>query len=221
MALDQITEEDLKYRFNKLKCCFATRAAELVDKQRAGKVCKDELCNLKLLGAYVEIIECYAVLPCECTTEWELDGSVYWNAATTWNYGDVVKVITRPNAAPGEFLYFRWQGINPLIPPTGVCSSPGGFQMPCVGGLNGIGPMAWSVCGNVKQAWQARGSLIFDATLIYGWGDIVQFMGGGPGLDQSGQGKFYISVADPNLVNTGFHENQHWVKLECHRKQEI
>ena len=221
MALDQITEEDLKYRFNKLKCCFATRAAELVDKQRAGKVCKDELCNLKLLGAYVEMIECYAVLPCECTTEWELDGSVYWNAATTWNYGDVVKVIPRPNAAPGEFLYFRWQGINPLIPPAGVCTSPGGFQMPCTGGLNGIGPMAWSVCGNVKQAWQARGSLIFDATLIYGWGDIVQFMGGGPGLDQSGQGKFYISVADPNPVNTGFHENQHWVELECHRKQEI
>ena len=173
MALDQITEEDLKYRFNKLKCCFATRAAELVDKQRAGKVCKDELCNLKLLGAYVEMIECYAVLPCECTEEWELDGSVYWNSTTTWNYGDVIKVIPRSNAVPGEFLYFRWQGINPLIPPFGICTSPGGF------------------------------------------------LGGGPGLDQSGQGKFYISVADPNLVNTGFHENQHWVELECHRKQEI
>ena len=48
-----ITHEDLKYRLNKLRCCFATKASELVDKQMYGKVCKDEMCNLKLLGIFI------------------------------------------------------------------------------------------------------------------------------------------------------------------------
>ena len=221
MALDIITHEDLIYRLNKLKCCFATHAAELVDKQRFGKECKDELCNLKLLGAYIEMIECYSPLPCNCKEEWISDGSKYWDITTTYTYGDVVKVIPRALANPGEYIYMRWQGLTDIIPPVGICYSPTGFATPCFVGLNGVGPAGWSVCGHVKEAWQARGDLIWDPVITYGYGDIVKFMGGGPGVDQTGRGKYYISIVEPNPVNTGFHENGHWLKLECFRKQEM
>tara|TARA_R110000765_G_scaffold183922_3_gene289748 strand:- start:361 stop:1026 length:666 start_codon:yes stop_codon:yes gene_type:complete len=221
MALDQITHEDLIYRLNKLKCCFATRAAELVDKQRFGKECKDELCNLKLLGAYIEIIECYSPLPCNCHLEWETDGSNYWNTTTTYNYGDVVKVIPRALCSSGEYLYMRWQGITPLIPPAGICFSPLGFATPCFVGLNGVGPAGWSVCGHVKEAWQARGSLDWDPAVTYAYLDIVRFMGGGPGSNQTKRGKYFISITDPNPVGAGFHESSHWIELECFRKQEM
>jgi len=223
MALDQITPEDLRYRLNKLKCCFAEKAAELVDKQRFGKECKDELCNLKLLGAYIEIIECYDVPPCNCYTEWVTDGSLYWTPTLTIPYGTVVKFIPRQNALPGEYLYLRWQGTTSLVPPIGVCvDGCTGFQGPCLLGLwGGITPTAWSVCGHAKEAWEARGDLIWDPLLTYEYGDIVKFMGGGPGANQNRRGEYFISIACPNPTNTGFHENGHWVELKCFRKQEI
>jgi hypothetical protein len=219
----QITEHDLTYRLNKLKCCFATKAAELVDKQRIGKECKDELCNLKLLGAYIEIIECYSPLPCNCKDEWELDGSKVWTSAYgTISYGDVYKVLPRAGALPGEYLYMRWQGITPLTSPIGVCNDPVlGFATPCFTGLYGISPGGWSVCGHTKQAWEARGSLIWDDTFTYGYGDIVKFMGGGIGADQSKRGKYFISITAPNPQGAGFHESGHWFELKCYPKQEI
>jgi hypothetical protein len=221
MALDLITHEDLIYRLNKLKCCFATSAAELVDKQRFGKECKDQLCNLKLLGAYIEMIECYSPLPCNCHEEWVADGSKNWSPTTTYNYGDVIRFIPRATANGGEYLYLRWQSTSALIPPAGVWTSPGGYQTPTLWGFTGIGVQGWSVCGHVKQAWQARGSLIWDDTITYGWGDIVKFQGGGPGVDQTKRGRFFISIADPNATGFGFHESEHWVELECFRKQEM
>ena len=171
-----ITEYDLTYRLNKLKCCFATKAAELVDKQRFGKECKDELCNLKLLGAYIEIIECYSPLPCNCKGEWELDGKLLWTPTLVSPYGTVVKAIMRPNANPGEFLFLRWQGAATLTPPS---------------------------------------------TVTYGYGDIVKFMGGGVGANQTKRGKYFISVSSPNPMGAGFHESGHWIELKCFPKQEV
>ncbi|QDP52765.1 MAG: hypothetical protein Unbinned838contig1000_16 [Prokaryotic dsDNA virus sp.] len=217
-----ITEYDITYRLNKLKCCFATKAAELVDKQRFGKECKDELCNLKLLGAYIEIIECYSPLPCNCKGEWELDGSIVWTQSYgTIPYGKVVKAYMKPNANPGEYLYLRWQGVAPLVQPAGTCFDNTGFAFPCMTGLNGIGPATWSVCGHVKEAWQAAGSVDWDASVVYGMGDIVRFMGGGVGANQTKRGKYFISITEPNPMNTGFHESGHWVELKCYPKQEV
>lgn len=217
-----ITEYDITYRLNKLKCCFATKAAELVDKQRFGKECKDELCNLKLLGAYIEIIECYHPLPCNCYDEWVSDGSVIWTENYgTIPYGKVVKVIPRANANPGEYLYMRWQGVAPLTVPMSTCASPGGFKTPCFVGLHGIGPATWSICGHTKQAWEARGSLIWDESVTYNYGDIVKFMGGGIGLNQTKRGKYFISITEPNPMNQGFHESGHWIELKCYPKQEV
>lgn len=217
-----ITEYDITYRLNKLKCCFATKAAELVDKQRFGKECKDELCNLKLLGAYIEIIECYSPLPCNCEGEWELDGKLIWTQALTIPYGTVVKAYMRPNANPGEYLYLRWQGVATLVPPAGSCTNPvTGFTAPCMTGLNGIGPATWSVCGNVKEAWQAAGSNEWNPSVVYGQGDIVKFMGGGIGANQTKRGKYFISITDPNPQGAGFHESGHWKELKCFPKQEV
>ena len=217
-----ITEYDITYRLNKLKCCFATKAAELVDKQMYGKECKDELCNLKLLGAYIEIVECYSALPCNCHDEWELDGSLMWTNLMTIPYGTVVKVYPRQSSLPGEYLLMRWQGTSSLVPPAGVCADPvTGHMTPCFVGLNGIGPAAWSICGNTKQAWEARGSLDWDSTVTYGYGDIVKFMGGGIGADQTRRGRYYISIVAPNPQGFGFHESQHWVELKCYPKQEV
>lgn len=217
-----ITEYDLTYRLNKLKCCFATKAAELVDKQRFGKECKDELCNLKLLGAYIEIVECYSPLPCNCRGEWELDGKLLWTPTLVSSYGTVVKAIMRPNANAGEFLFLRWQGAATLSPPFGLCSDPvTGFQFPCLVGLYGIGPATWSVCGNVKEAWQAAGSNDWLSTVTYGFGDIVKFMGGGVGANQTKRGKYFISISSPNPMGIGFHESGHWIELKCYPKQEV
>lgn len=217
-----ITEYDITYRLNKLKCCFATKAAELVDKQRFGKECKDELCNLKILGAYIEIVECYSPLPCNCYEEWVSDGSLYWTNTMTIPYGTVVKVFPRQTSLPGEYLYMRWQGVAPLIPPAGVCADPmTGHFTPCFVGLNGIGPATWSICGHTKQAWEGRGKLNWDPLITYGYGDIVKFMGGGIGLDQTRRGKYFISITAPNPMNTGFHESGHWIELKCYPKQEV
>ena len=217
-----ITEYDITYRLNKLKCCFATKAADLVDKQRYGKECKDELCNLKLLGAYIEIVECYSALPCNCQSEWELDGSIIWNTTITIPYGTVVKVLPRSTSVPGEFLYMRWQGISTLIPPAGICFDPiSGWTTPCFTGAQGIGPASWSVCGNIKQAWEARGLGNWDGTFVYNYGDIVKFMGGGIGVDQSKRGNYFICITSPAAAGIGFHESGNWIELKCYPKQEV
>tara|TARA_R110002020_G_scaffold235_9_gene1305 strand:+ start:3000 stop:3659 length:660 start_codon:yes stop_codon:yes gene_type:complete len=217
MAFTPITHEDLIYRLNKLKCCFATRAAELVDKQRFGKECKDELCNLKLLGAYIEMIECYAPLPCDCYDEWVLDGELYWDNTTSYTTGQVVKVFPRGTANAGEYLYIRWQGAAPSSPGMNCLDSYGHWN-PCWGGLEGNAPGAWSICGHVKIAWQARGSIEWDPIIPYEIGDIVKFMGGGPGGTQTGRGRYYISIVDPNLPVAGFHEDGYWVELTCYNE---
>lgn len=215
MALGKLTPSDVKYRLNKLKCCFATQAAEYAHKQMYGKECKDELCNLEILGAYIEIIECYEATPCDCVDEWVSDGSLEWTQGTSYSKGQVVKVIPRSGANTGEFLLFKW--LN-LAPTTTFCTATSGFVSPCYAGLLGINTECWSVCGNIKQAWSARGSLIWDPVATYATGDIVKFMGGGVGLDQNGIGAIYISNTDSNVMSTGFHESAHWVKLECFEK---
>ena len=188
MALQPITLEDLIYRLNKLKCCFATKAAEIVDKQQFGKECKDEMCNLKLLGAYIEMIECYAPIPCDCYDEWVSDGELYWDNTTSYTTGQVVKVFPRGTANPGEYLYIRWQGSTPV---------PAGAG--CI-------------------AWQARGSIEWNPVISYAIGDIVKFMGGGPGPNQTKRGRYFISIADPNPTMGGFHENGHWIELKCYNE---
>jgi len=217
-----ITEYDITYRLNKLKCCFATKAAELVDKQMYGQECKDELCNLKVLGAFIEIIECYSALPCNCYDEWVLDGSKIWTTGLTIPYGTVVKVFPRSSSVPGEFLYLRWQGTSSLIPPAGICfDTVTGWQTPCFTGAQGIGPASWSVCGNLKQSWEARGSLEWKSTLSYNYGDIVKFMGGGIGVDQTRRGRYFIAINSPSPMGAGFHESQNWIELKCFPKQEV
>ena len=214
MGFKPITQEDLIYRLNKLKCCFATKAAEVTDKQRLGKLCKDEMCNLKLLGAYIEMIECYAPIPCDCYDEWVTDGELYWDETTPFTTGQVVKIFPRPNANIGEFLYLRWQ--NALPQPSGTnCFDPVLGWAPCWSGTYGITPGAWSVCGNLKVAWEARGSLIWNDALTYDIGDIVKFMGGGPGAIQTGRGKYYIAASSPTTTGSGFFESGHWVELQC------
>jgi len=217
MALQPITLEDLIYRLNKLKCCFATKAAEIVDKQQFGKECKDEMCNLKLLGAYIEMIECYAPIPCDCYDEWVSDGELYWDNTTSYTTGQVVKVFPRGTANPGEYLYIRWQGSTP-VPAGAGCIDLFGHFAPCWGGLNGIGQGAWSVCGHQKIAWQARGSIEWNPVISYAIGDIVKFMGGGPGPNQTKRGRYFISIADPNPTMGGFHENGHWIELKCYNE---
>ena len=217
-----ITEYDITYRLNKLKCCFATKAADIATKQSYGQPCKDEMCNLKLLGAYIEMVECYSALPCNCHAEWELDGSKIWTNTLSIPYGTVVKMFPRRNSLPGEYLYIRWQGISSLLPPNGVCSDPiSGFKTPCLTGLNGIGPAAWSICGHSKQAWKARGLGDWDPAIIYDYGDIVRFMGGGIGGDQTRRGRYFISITSPNPMSIGFHESGNWIELKCYPKQEI
>tara|TARA_R110000787_G_scaffold251055_2_gene356575 strand:+ start:1513 stop:2178 length:666 start_codon:yes stop_codon:yes gene_type:complete len=213
-----ITHEDLKYRLNKLRCCFATKASELVDKQMYGKVCKDEMCNLKLLGAYIEMIECYAPEPCDCYDEWVLDGELYWDRTIAYTTGQVVKLFPRGSANIGEYLYIRWQGAGSVVPTTANCIDTLGHWNPCWAGLQGNAPGAWSICGNVKVAWEARGSLEWDSLSSYMMGDIVKFMGGGPGPNQTGQGRYYISTATPNPVGPGFNESGHWVELTCYNE---
>ncbi len=224
MALSPITPSDIKYRLNKLKCCFATKAAEISDKLQRGHACEDEMCNLKLLGAYIEMIECYSPLPCDCYDEWVSDGKQYWDSTTAsttgYAYGTVVKMFPRSNANPGEYLYLRWQGTLNTNAIPGWAQQCGGlpptmYVRPCFEGLYGNVPGAWSVCGHVKTAWEARGYLEWNENITYGDGDIVKFMGGGPGAVQKGKGKYYISIVPANSVGSGFHESGHWVELEC------
>lgn len=218
MALGKLTPSDIKYRLNKLKCCFASKAAELAEKQQYGKPCDDEFCNLEILGAYIEIIECYEAEPCVCTQEWENEGSKVWTQGISYAKSDVVKVIPRAGvSSPDEYLFFKW--LN-LVSTVNFCASSSGFISPCYGGLLGINANNWSVCGHTKEAWLARGSLYWDSLATYQYGDIVKFNGGGIGLDQTGIGKIYISITDVNIMNTGFHESGHWVELECFEDDE-
>ena len=74
------------------------------------------------------------------------------------------------------------------------------------------------MCGNVKVAWQAQGSYVWNPNMTYQYGDIVKFQGGGNGLNQTGQNQFYISRIKNNFANAanlGFHESTDWVLLEC------
>tara|TARA_R110002020_G_scaffold292835_2_gene508269 strand:- start:54467 stop:55129 length:663 start_codon:yes stop_codon:yes gene_type:complete len=218
MALKPITHEDLKYRLNKLKCCFANKASDIVDKQRFGKVCADEMCNLKLLGAYIEMIECYAPLPCDCSDEWVADGSLYFDHTTAYTTGQVVKFFPRISPNPGEYLYIRWQGSSPSDPAQNCFDVATGHWSPCFAGLQGNVPGAWSICGHVKVAWEAAGYIEWNSNIIYNMGDIVKFMGGGPGANQSGRGRYYISTTNPNPAGPGFNESGHWVELTCYNE---
>ena len=49
-------------------------------------------------------------------------------------------------------------------------------------------------------------------------GDIVKFVGGGPGGNQTGRGKYYISTVTPNPSAAGFNESGNWVQLECYNE---
>ena len=51
--------------------------------------------------------------------------------------------------------------------------------------------------------------------LTYDRGDIVKFMGGGPGAIQTGRGKYYIAAFSPTTTGSGFFESGHWVELQC------
>ena len=220
-SLGKYTVYDLKHRLNKLKCCFAEKTAELVKKQKYGKPCKDEKCNVQILGAYVEMLECLVSEGCDCSAEWITDGSLVWNQTTVYTKDQVIKVYPREASvgSTSEFLYFRW--LNQL-PPTALdesgqwCNSnvdnpSDGFYSPC---YSLIGENGWSVCGNIKVAWQSRGQLTWQPNVMYKYGDIIKFMGGGSGSQES-INEFYISTNDFNQ-STQFHESENWVKLVCY-----
>lgn len=226
------TKYDILYRLDKAKCCFAEKTAALVKKQRYGKPCEDEACNVKLLGAYIEMIECMVAEPCNCAPEWVKGGSKEWDYTLTYQYGDIIKVYPR-EAAIGtqEFLYFKWKYTFPTTYLFGYdqfyneINPAYGFEIPSPGGTwigqghatpnyDAIGYDRWSVCGNVKIAWQVRGSLIWNPLMMYQYGDIVKFMGGGTGGDQSFVEAFYISKKNNNQTSE-FHESDDWARLDC------
>tara|TARA_R110002051_G_scaffold205008_3_gene271009 strand:- start:879 stop:1643 length:765 start_codon:yes stop_codon:yes gene_type:complete len=254
MALDKYSLWDLKHRLNKLKCCFATKMANIVDKQKYGKPCADEKCNAQLLGAYIEMLECLISEGCDCHDEWIAGDSKIWAVGEVYEKDDIVKVYPRQIAIDtDEFLYFRWLGISPTniygigdlvcnnyqCFPDQIQQSPTGVNLdaylfPC---YHMISMIQWSVCGNIKQAWQARGQLVWQAGVDYVAGDIVKFMGGGTGPDQSGQNEFYICAnkihkSCPYWNPNQFHENKYfpqgsevtykyWIKLACYDYQII
>tara|TARA_R110000744_G_scaffold260846_1_gene375746 strand:+ start:9680 stop:10441 length:762 start_codon:yes stop_codon:yes gene_type:complete len=248
--LGKYTIYDIKYRLNKLKCCFAEKTAKLVDKQKYGKPCADEKCNVQLMGAYIEMLECLVSEGCDCSAEWVSDGSIIYDSTANYVKDQVIKVYPRAAAVgTDEFLYMRWlstigssfdiltleNGIQTIVPVT--CNSnqqcPGdtltpeetaeGFSHPCWKTINQNG---WSVCGNLKIAWQARGSLIWTPGVTYLDGDIVKFNGGGNGSDQSGTNEFYICEVG-SVSAYEFHEAivsstisgnkcNAWTKLACY-----
>ena len=231
MAVKKLNIFDLRYRLNKLKCCFAKKTEALVMKQKFGKPCEDEKCNVQLLGAYIEMIECMQPDLCNCAQEWVEDGSLIWDETSVYTKDQVVKVYPRAAAVGSttEFLYFRWVNALPtssfiMNPFTGeggtACWEDGnlvqtGHVSPCYERINIHG---WSVCGNAKIAWQSQGSLVWNNATMYQYGNIVKFQGGGVGLDQTGQNQFYISKVKNNfnLSNQlGFHESGDCVLLEC------
>ena len=113
MALNKYSIYDIRHRVRKLKCCFVDKVSALIDKQKYGKPCKEEKCSVQLLGAYIEILECTIPEVCDCSAEWEEDGSTIWAQPQTvtnpncYTTGTVVKVIPRLGAGPDEFLYFN------------------------------------------------------------------------------------------------------------------
>tara|TARA_R110001592_G_scaffold5517_3_gene30366 strand:- start:37838 stop:38548 length:711 start_codon:yes stop_codon:yes gene_type:complete len=226
------TKYDILYRLNKARCCFAEKTAALVKKQRYGKPCDDEACNVKLLGAYIEMIECMVADSCDCSQEWVTGGSLVWDYTQDYDYGQIVKVFPREDAIDTqEFLYFKWKNTFPTMSLFGYDEfyneinaaycfeepSPGGswigqgHSTPC---FSAIGFDKWSVCGNIKQAWEIRGGLIWSPLLLYQYGDIVKFMGGGTGADQGFVEAFYISKTNNNQTSE-FHESDQWARLDC------
>tara|TARA_Y100001968_G_C19383618_1_gene731619 strand:+ start:520 stop:1227 length:708 start_codon:yes stop_codon:yes gene_type:complete len=230
MADKKLNIYDLRHRLNKLKCCFSEKAADYAMKQKFGKVCKEEKCNLQLLGAYIEMIECMHPVGCNCYTEWVQGGSLIWDENTSYIKDQIVKVYPRASAvgSPSEFLLMRWTNALPSFSFVADAAGEGGsicwedgnlvqtgYISPCYDLINIHG---WSVCGNVKVAWQAQGSYVWNPNMTYQYGDIVKFQGGGNGLNQTGQNQFYISRIKNNFANAanlGFHESTDWVLLEC------
>ena len=164
------------------------------------------------------MIECYAPLPCDCYDEWVTDGKLYFDHTVSYTTGQVVKFFPRSTANPGEYLYLRWQGASASNPGNNCINAITGHWQPCFAGLFGNVPGAWSVCGHTKIAWEARGYIEWDENNIYDMGDIVKFMGGGPGANQSGRGRYYISTTNANAVGAGFNESGHWVELICYNE---
>jgi hypothetical protein len=73
-------------------------------------------------------------------------------------------------------------------------------------------------------AWQARGQLIWNPGYTYNSGDIVKFMGGGNGADQSGIDRYYICAVGSDNQSV-FHEAVQspgagiakvWIELICY-----
>jgi hypothetical protein len=238
-TLGKYTVYDIKHRLNKLKCCFAEKTAKLVDKQKYGKPCENEKCNVQLLGAYIEMLECLVSDGCDCENEWVASGSLVYHTdipTSGFTFDQVVKVYPRYAAiGTDEFLYMRWMDAsnpslqNGLVIDCDTCQEVLGqtceeyvLKIPCW--ENAIAVNAWSVCGNTKVAWQARGQLIWAPGYTYNSGDIVKFMGGGNGVDQSGTDRYYIcAVGSDN--QSYFHEATQspngitakvWIELTCY-----
>ena len=246
-TLGKYTVYDLKHRLNKLKCCFAEKTAKLVDKQKYGKTCDDEKCNVQLLGAYIEMLECLVSEGCNCEDDWVKGGSLVYHEdlpVVGFTSDQVVKVYPREAAiGTDEFLYMRWMYATAPSNQVGImeCNTcqdvygdivadlscydfngGTGISVPCW--EFGIAVNEWSVCGNLKVAWQARGSLVWTQGYTYNAGDIVKFQGGGQGLDQTGVGHYYICACN-NENSSSFHEAgqiglqgqpaKSWIELIC------
>tara|TARA_R110002020_G_scaffold233207_2_gene444976 strand:- start:48441 stop:49145 length:705 start_codon:yes stop_codon:yes gene_type:complete len=229
MAGKKLNIYDLRYRLNKLKCCFAKKTAALVDKQKYGKPCEEEKCNVQLLGAYIEMVECIQPVGCtDCTQDWIDGGSLIWDENTVYTKDQIVKVWPRGFSSGSDFVLMRWVNQLPSSSFPNNAAGEGGVICWEDGGLLQTGHVSpcynkidihhWSVCSNEEIAWQAQGSMVWDPTIVYQYGSIVKFSGGGVGLDQSGQGQYYISNIKNNFTNAqnlGFHESGDWNLLDC------
>jgi len=229
MAFNKYTKYDIEKRIKDLKICFIDKVYEFVLRRAFGKADDNMLCEAKILGAYIDIMSGLVPEPCDCGDKWTAGGSAIWDKDSTYQPGQIVKVIPRDNATTDEFLYFQWLGESPLVGGldengypiySNYCETPDqSFNSPCYTQIN-IG--GWSVCGNVKEAWQARGSLVWVPTFTYKYGDIVKFLGGGGGAIQEGIGGYYINTKENNIgLNIGFHESERWVRLVCFENGEI
>jgi hypothetical protein len=228
----EYTKYDLLHRLGNLKCCFVDKAYQWAINNSYGKPSKKEECEMKSLGAQIEIIECMVPENCNCYAEWIEDGSIIWAPDTSYDPQEVIKVdnLRIANSNEDEYLYFRWSGSDALVAGELISGdecvvtellSNGttvNHNFPCYQSINMEG---WSVCGHVKEAWQARGSLFWNNNYTYHYGDIVKFNGGGIGANQEGVGGYYICASNPTsmLANSqGFHESGHWVRLLCFTK---
>ena len=229
MAFNKYTEWDIKKRIYDLKVCFIDKVYEFVLRRAFGKADENMMCEAKVLGAYIDIMKGLVPEPCDCSEKWVSGGSTLWDKDATYQPGKIIKVIPRENALTDEFLYFQWFGETNLVGGidengypiySNYCeNSSQTFNSPC---YNQIAIDGWSVCGNVKEAWQARGSLLWNPIFTYQYGDIVKFVGGGGGINQEGIGGYYISLKDSNLgMLDGFHESERWQRLVCFEDGEI